>query len=77
MWFNVVLTKAYLFTYPFLEAESSALKFYVYPVCLFVRLFCTFDRLLTVDLFWILILAGFLQVCTQVHKAHVTRGSSK
>ena len=52
--------KGLFFQLPFLEAESSALKFYVYPVCLFVRLFCTFDRLLTLDLFWILILAGFL-----------------
>lgn len=38
--------------------------------------FVTFDRLLTLDLLWILILAGFLQVCAQVHKAFVTRGSS-
>ena len=76
MWFNVVLTKGYHFSYLFLEAEGSAFKFYVYPVCFFVCLFCTFDRLLTLDLLWILILAGFLQVCAQVHKAHVTRESS-
>ena len=44
---------------------------YVYFILL--SCFCFFDRLFTI--LWILILAGFLQVCTQAAQTHVTRRS--
>ena len=46
------------------------------PCCVYFSLlscFCFFDRLFTI--LWILILAGFLQVCTQAAQTHVTRRS--